>query len=42
MDKRGDAYSNLRIEEVGGFCYIEHTVIGWDFPNLSRKDLMPK
>ena len=30
MDKRSDAYSNLRIEEVAGFCYIEHTVISTD------------
>ena len=27
MDKRSDAYSNLRAEEVVGFRYIEHTVI---------------
>ncbi|WP_026529002.1 helix-turn-helix transcriptional regulator [Butyrivibrio sp. VCD2006] len=27
MDKRSDAYSNLRVEEVVGFRYIEHTVI---------------
>ena len=27
MDRRSDAYSNLRMEEVAGFCYIEHTVI---------------
>ena len=27
MDKRSDAYSNLRVEEVSGFRYIEHTVI---------------
>ena len=27
MDKRSDAYSNLRVEEVAGFRYIEHTVI---------------
>ena len=27
MDKRCDAYSNLRVEEVTGFRYIEHTVI---------------
>ena len=27
MDKRSDAYSNLRIEEVAEFRYIEHTVI---------------
>ena len=27
MDKRSDAYSNLRIEEVAGFRYIKHTVI---------------
>ena len=27
MDKRSDAYSDLRIEDVAGFCYIEHTVI---------------
>ena len=30
MDKRSDAYSNLRIEEVAGFRYIEHTVISTD------------
>ena len=30
MDKRSDAYSNLRVEEVAGFCYIEHTVISTD------------
>ena len=30
MDKRSDAYSNLRLEEVAGFCYIEHTVISTD------------
>ena len=27
MDNRSDAYSNLRVEEVPGFRYIEHTVI---------------
>lgn len=27
MDKRSDAYSNLRVEEVEGFCYITHTVV---------------
>ena len=27
MDKRSDAYSNLRVEEVAAFRYIEHTVI---------------
>lgn len=27
MDKRMDAYSNLRVEEVEGFRYVEHTVI---------------
>ena len=27
MDKRSDIYSNLRIEEVEGFCYITHTVV---------------
>ena len=27
MDKRSDAYSNLRVEEVAGFRYVEHTVI---------------
>lgn len=27
MDKRSDAYSNLRVEELAGFRYIEHTVI---------------
>lgn len=30
MDKRSDAYSNLRVEEVAGFRYIEHTVISTD------------
>ena len=30
MDKRSDAYSDLRVEEVAGFCYIEHTVISTD------------
>ena len=27
MDKRSDAYSNLRVEEVAGFRYIAYTVI---------------
>jgi DNA-binding XRE family transcriptional regulator len=27
MDKRSDAYSNLRAEEVEGFRYVEYTVI---------------
>ena len=27
MDKRSDAYSNLRVEDVAGFRYVEHTVI---------------
>ena len=30
MDKRSDAYTNLRVEEVTGFRYIEHTVISTD------------
>ena len=30
MDKSSDAYSNLRVEEVVGFRYIEHTVISTD------------
>ena len=30
MDKRSDAYSNLRLEEVAGFCYIEYSVISTD------------
>ena len=30
MDKRMDAYSNLRVEEVEGFSYVEHTVISND------------
>lgn len=30
MDKRMDAYSNLRVEEVEGFRYVEHTVISDD------------
>ena len=27
MDKQSDSYSNLRLEEVPGFRYVEHTVI---------------
>ena len=27
MDRRSDAYSNLRVEEVAGFRYTAHTVI---------------
>jgi DNA-binding XRE family transcriptional regulator len=27
MDQRGSAYTNLRVEEVPGFRYVEHTVI---------------
>lgn len=27
MDKRDEAYSDLRVEEVDGFRYVEHTVI---------------
>lgn len=30
MDKRMDAYSNLRVEEIEGFYYVEHTVISND------------
>ena len=30
MDKKIEAYSNLRVEEVEGFRYIEHTVISTD------------
>ncbi len=30
MGKRSDAYSNLRVEDLAGFCYIEHTVISTD------------
>lgn len=30
MDKRSDKYSNLRVEEVPGFRYVEHTVISND------------
>lgn len=30
MDKRSDAYSDLRVEEVAGFRYIMHTVISSD------------
>ena len=30
MDKRMDAYSNLRVEEPEGFSYVEHTVISND------------
>lgn len=27
MDKRSDAYSDLRVEDVAGFRYIDHTVV---------------
>ena len=27
MDKRSDAYSNLRVEEIAAFRYVEHTVV---------------
>lgn len=27
MDKRGSAYSDLRVEDVPGFRYVEHTVV---------------
>ena len=30
MDKRIDAYSNLCVEEVEGFRYVEHTVVSTD------------
>lgn len=30
MDKRSEAYSNLRVEEVTGFHYVEHTVVSTD------------
>lgn len=30
MDKRSEAYTNLRVEEVEGFRYIAHTVISTD------------
>ena len=30
MDKRSSAYADLRIEEVSGFRYVEHTVISTD------------
>lgn len=30
MDKRGGAYSNLRVEEVDAFQYVEYTVISTD------------
>ena len=30
MDKRSDKYTNLRIEKVAGFRYVEHTVISTD------------
>ena len=44
MDKRSDAYSNLRVEEVAGFCYIEHTVISTDPESdaISRMDKAAK
>lgn len=30
MDKRDNAYSDLRVEEVEGFRYVTHTVISTD------------
>lgn len=30
MDKRSDKYSDLRVEEVKGFRYVDHTVISTD------------
>ena len=30
MDRRSDAYSDLRVEEVAGFRYVTHTVISSD------------
>ena len=33
MDKRSNAYSDLRVEEVGAFRYIEHTVISTEPEN---------
>ncbi|MBR3106601.1 MAG: helix-turn-helix domain-containing protein [Clostridia bacterium] len=33
MDKRSSAYTNLRVEEVAGFRYVEHTVISTDPEN---------
>ena len=30
MDKRSEAYSNLRVEEVAEFHYVEHTVVSTD------------
>ena len=30
MDKRSEAYSNLRVEEVEGFQYVEYTAISTD------------
>ena len=30
MDKRSEKYSNLRVEEVAGFRYVEYTVISTD------------
>ena len=33
MDKRSDAYSDLRVEEVDAFRYIEHTVISTEPEN---------
>ena len=30
MDKRSSVYTNLRVEEVPGFRYVEHTVISTD------------
>ncbi len=30
MDRRSEAYSDLRVEEVEGFRYVEHTVVSTD------------
>lgn len=41
MDKRSDKYTNLRIEEVAGFRYVDHTVISTD-PESDAIDKMYK
>ena len=41
MDQRGDAYSNLRVEDVPGFRYVEHTVISTE-PESDAMDRVSK
>ena len=41
MDQCGNAYSNLRVEEVPGFRYVEHTVISTE-PESDALDRVTK